>query len=137
MARLVGVPHFFTEQSYLEEKEDAAAIRRAKKLDDDGQSVRSLQVLSVRRMQKQFLGSILRRTTDSKNWNGQTLLDLPPHEDIMGVLTLTERETQIINERAEAAKARYGIRSWTFIPSSYTSYSIMSANETGRFQTRV
>lgn len=106
IGRLIGVPHFLTETACDEEKEDSALFRRAKKMDDDGRSLLSAQVDSVRRMQKQFLGSILRRTTDSINWCGQTLLNLPPHEDIVGILNLTKRETDIINERAEAAKAR-------------------------------
>ncbi|KAF8800887.1 hypothetical protein BYT27DRAFT_7216694, partial [Phlegmacium glaucopus] len=62
--------------------------------------------------------SILRRTTDSLNWEGKTLLEIPPHKDIIGVLKLTERESNIIQERARAAKA-----------------SVMSANESGKFLT--
>jgi hypothetical protein len=106
MARLVGVPHFFTELAITEEKDDAAAIRRAKTMEDDGQSLRVAQIEAVRRMQKQFKRSVLRRTTDSRNWEGQTLLDLHPHQDIIGVLELTKREKDIIAERAEAAKER-------------------------------
>jgi TATA-binding protein-associated factor len=100
------VPYFLTEAAYEEEKEDAAEVRKAKKLDDDGRLVRSVQIQSVRRMHKQFRGSILRRTTDSINWIGRTLLDLPPCKEIVGVLTLTKRETDLLSERAEIAKAR-------------------------------
>jgi hypothetical protein len=106
MARLAGVPHFKTETAFNEEKEDLANIRRAKKLDDDGLSLRIAQIEIVQRLQKQFTGSILRRTTDSLNWEGKTLLEIPPHKDIIGVLKLTERESNIIQERARAAKAR-------------------------------
>jgi hypothetical protein len=40
------------------------------------------------------------------NWKGETLLDIPPYEDIVGILTLTDRESQILQERAEDAKAK-------------------------------
>jgi hypothetical protein len=106
LARLIGVPHFLTDASVQEEKDDASTIRKAKKLDDDGMALRVAQIEAVRRMQTQFAGHIIRRTTDSKNWKGQTLLDLPPHEDIVGVLTLTDREKRILGERAQAAKER-------------------------------
>lgn len=107
MGRLIGVPHFLTEAAIEEEKNDNATARKARKLDDDGLSLRTCQVEAVRRMQKQFCGAVLRRTTDSRNWKGLTLLNLPPHREIMGILTLTERETEIIAERAEVAKERY------------------------------
>lgn len=107
MGRLIGIPHFLSEASVEEEKEDAAAIRRAKKMDDEGESLKIVQIEAVRRMQKHFLGSILRRTADSRNWLGSGILDVPPHKTILGILTLTDREMSIINERAEAAKARY------------------------------
>jgi|SRR5215475_14592483 len=102
----MGVPHFLTEASVAEEREDAATIRKASKLDDDGVAVRVAQIEAVRRMQGQFAGHIIRRTTDSKNWMGKTLLNLPPHEDLLGVLNLTEREKKIIADRAQAAKER-------------------------------
>jgi len=121
MGRLLGVPTFLTQSSWNEEKEDASAIRKAKKADDDGQSLRMVQIPAVRRMQKQFTGHILRRTTDSRNWRDQTLLNLPPHKTIMGVLRLTSRETNIISERAEEAKARFVIMC-SFSPS----YSLAS-----------
>lgn len=105
MGRLLGIPHFLSEDSYQEEKDDLANMRKARKLDDDGFSMRKIQVEAARRMQRQFRGFILRRTTDSRNWLGKTLLDLPPHKDIIGVITLTERERRIMNARAEDAKA--------------------------------
>lgn len=105
LARLVGLSHFFTEESFLEEKNDAARLRRAKKLDDDGDTVRAEQVQIVKRLQEHCQGHFLRRTTQSRDAGGQVLLDLPPYEDILGVLTLTKRETTIIQERSESAKA--------------------------------
>ncbi|KAK7024577.1 hypothetical protein VNI00_016182 [Paramarasmius palmivorus] len=47
---------------------------------------------------------MLRHTTDSKTWEGKTLLDLKPHRDMVGVLKLTERELGIIKKHAENAK---------------------------------
>jgi hypothetical protein len=74
-------------------------------MDDDGQSLQIEEILAVRRMQNQFAGHILRRTTDSVDWNGNMLLDLPPHKTISGVLELTQREVEIIQKRAEDARS--------------------------------
>lgn len=105
MGRLVGVPYFFTDDSVSQEKDDTAAVRRAKKLDDDGESLLVEQVQAVKRLQSHLKGNFLRRTTDSLDNNGKPLLPLPPYKEILGILTLTERETEIIKERAAAAKA--------------------------------
>lgn len=105
MGRMVGVPHFFSELCFVEEKTDAASIRRAKKFDDDGETVLSEQLKAVKRLQTQLAGHFLRRNTDSLDWEGKPLLELPPCAEITGILTLTERETKIIQARAEAAKA--------------------------------
>lgn len=105
MARLVGIPHFSTEAAYLEEKNDAATIRRLKKLDDDGEALLAEQLKAVKRLQSHLVGHFLRRTTESRNWKQEVLLPLPPYIEILGVLTLTERETTIVQSCAEAAKA--------------------------------
>ena len=136
MARLVGVPHFLTEASCDEEKDDNSAFRRAKRNDDDGQSLRITQVAAVKRMQKQFLGHILRRTVNSKDWKEEPLVKLPPYKEIIGVLTLTERETIIIQERAEAARARC-VECLPVEIHSHSFFSVVTANETGQLQTRV
>jgi hypothetical protein len=106
MGRLIGVPYFLTEESHRQDADDRGDIRRAKKLDDDGRSHRTTQISAVRRMQTHFLGSILRRTTSSLNWEGKALIDIPPYVDVVGVLDLTQRETDILHERQEAVKAR-------------------------------
>jgi hypothetical protein len=106
MARLLGVPHFLTDTSWSEEKDDVASFRKAKKLDDDGQSLRLAQIEAVVRLQRQFAGHILRRTATSVNWKGEPLVKLPPLKHIIGVLKLTDRESKIIQERAEGARAR-------------------------------
>lgn len=105
MGRLVGIPHFFTEDAFSQEKDDAASVRRAKKLDDDGETLLSEQVQAVRRLQTHLKGNFLRRTTDSRDNKGQRLLPLPPYKEILGIISLTEREMSIIQKRAEAAKA--------------------------------
>lgn len=105
MGRLLGVPYFLTQQSIDDEKEDNSTIRRAKKWDDDGQGLRKAQLTAVRRMQSQFMGYILRRTTTSVSWEGKPLILLPEPVEIIGVMSLTDREKKIIQERAEEARA--------------------------------
>ena len=106
MARLIGVRHFLTEASWNEEKDDNTSFRRARKADDDGESLRLAQVQAVLRMQKQLSGHILRRTAHSSDWKGELLIKLPPLKHIVGLLKLTTRENSIIQERAEDARAR-------------------------------
>ena len=117
IGRIIGVQNFLTADSIQEQKDDTAAYRKAKKQDDDGESLRVAEVLAVKRMQAQFSGHILRRTTDSIDWRGGSLLDLPPHETIAGVLELTKRETDIIQKRAEDARSGQAFPTFTPIPS--------------------
>jgi TATA-binding protein-associated factor len=105
MGRLVGKPHFFTEAAWSEEKDDAAAVRRAKKLDDDGETQLAERVQAVKRLQGHLTGHFLRRTTDSFDYKANPLLPLPPYKEILGIVTLTQRETDIIRTRAASAKA--------------------------------
>ena len=114
MGRLVGVPYFFTADAHQEEKNDAASLRRAKKelpedynpLDGDGEDdpVKACQVLIAQRMQAQFQGRVIRRTIDSKDWEGNLLLNLPPYSAQHAILDLTPREMAIISAKAEAVK---------------------------------
>lgn len=106
MARLLGIPHFLTESSVDETREDNRLLRRAKKCDDDGLEVQKVNVAAARRIRQQFSGYVIRRTKDSLDWKGEKLLNLPPHKEIVGVLTLTERETTILDQRAQDAKAK-------------------------------
>jgi TATA-binding protein-associated factor len=106
MGRLTGIPYFLTEASHTEEKDDETAIRKAKKLDDDGETALAEQLAAVKRRQTQMEGRFLRRSTDSLDYNGSVLVPLPPYKEILGVVKLTERETDIIQERAAAAKAQ-------------------------------
>jgi hypothetical protein len=62
-------------------------------------------------------------------------INLPPHKDIVGILTLTKCEMDIVNERAEATNARYVVSgSWYSV---LTFFSVISANESGKVLTRV
>lgn len=88
----------------MEEKYDAAILRRAKKMDDDGATTLREQLKIVRRQQKHCIGRFLRRTTASLSWEGNVLLPLPEPREIIGLIQLTEREEAIIAERAKAAK---------------------------------
>jgi hypothetical protein len=127
MGRLVGIPHFFSEQAFIEEKEDAVAQRKARKvllkekmyLKDDSPETRALRLLSVGvslRMQKQFEGRVIRQTIDSKDWKEELLLNLPPYRQISGILTFTQRESKIIQQLAELAKDRYFVSSFLVMP---------------------
>lgn len=87
MGRLVGIPHFSTEKALDEEKADAAELCQARAAlgedydpltinDDEANPIRDCQVAIARRMQVQFEKCILRRTIDSRNWEGRPLIDL-------------------------------------------------------------
>lgn len=105
MGRLVGTPHFFTEAAFSQEKDDTSSVRNAQKLDDDGESKLAAQVQAVKRLQGHLTGHFLRRTTESLDSQNKPLLSLPPYEEILGIVTLTKREMDIIQTRAAAAKA--------------------------------
>lgn len=149
MGRLVGIPHFFSDQAFKEEKEDAAAQRKARKvlldeemyLEDDSPETRALRALSVGvavRMQKQFDGRVIRRTIDSKDWKGESLLSLPPYKQTSGVLTLTPRESRIVQKLADQAKDRLlFFRHFLFCPSEVIPIcSVSTANGVGRLMTK-
>jgi hypothetical protein len=113
VGRLTGVAHFFSEAAHQEEKNDVSNVRRAKKevddnsqmLDDDEDDpIKLCQVSIAQRMQTQFQGRVIRRTIDSKDWKGRLLLNLPPYHAIHAILNLTEREMDIISEKAKKVK---------------------------------
>jgi len=117
MGRLIGIPHFLTERAHLEEKDDAAAQRKARKalldeeldLADDSPETRALKTITISaalRMQEQFEGRVIRRTLDSKDWEGNSLLALPPFKQIYATVTLTDRELGIVENLAQQAKDR-------------------------------
>lgn len=69
-------------------------------------NVRHLQLAIAMRMAEQFRDYIIRRTIDSKDREGKSLLNLPPFQSILGVVEITERETDIVLRLAEAAKEK-------------------------------
>lgn len=86
-------------------------------MDDDGMALKQAEIHAVRRMQAEFKGRILRRTTESVDWRGKSLLNLPAHKTIVGVLELTSRELDIIQKRAEDARGRHVY--WPLYPASW------------------
>lgn len=114
MGRLIGVPYFFTPDAHQDEKNDLANLRKAKKelpedynpLDDDGEDdpVKACQASIAQRMQRRFQGRVIRRTIDSKDWQGLSLLNLPPYTVQHAILDLTPREMSIISAKAEVVK---------------------------------
>ncbi|THU90177.1 hypothetical protein K435DRAFT_864524 [Dendrothele bispora CBS 962.96] len=120
LGRLLGIPYFVSQQSVEDAKDDAALLRQAKKKDDDGHEIRCVQIESVQNLQTHFSSHILRRTIDSRNWRGKSLLDLPPHKEIITVVDLTDRERCILDKQAEIVKE-----------------TIVSGNETAKYLTKV
>jgi len=116
MGRLIGVPYFFSAEAFDDDKADTAALRKAKKeaseeMDEDdivanSPRVRRVQIESSLRMQAHFEGRIIRRTTESVDWQGNRLLNLPPITRIKAVVKLTDREMVIINDLAAHAKEK-------------------------------
>ncbi|CAA7271229.1 unnamed protein product [Cyclocybe aegerita] len=115
MARLAGIGHFFNKAAQIEERNDLADFRRAKKEagedydplnDSDEDPVRRAHVAAAQRMQAQFEGRVLRRTADSLDWQGRTLLNLPPYHTHFVMLDLTPRELDCIEELADEAKEK-------------------------------
>ncbi|KAF5359465.1 hypothetical protein D9756_003663 [Leucocoprinus leucothites] len=105
MARLVGIKHFFEEISHDEERDDNSRLRKLKKLDDDGAAFSQERIKIILRHQAHCRGHFLRRSPSSINFSKNPLLDLPPYKEIIGLIQLTKREMDIIEERSEAAKA--------------------------------
>ncbi|KAF8523869.1 P-loop containing nucleoside triphosphate hydrolase protein [Hysterangium stoloniferum] len=136
LGQLIGLKSFMTEEFHNQEKDDNAAIHQAKKYDDNGESMRKAQIKAVRKMHRMFAGHILRRVPDSKDWEGKKLLDIPPYKDIIGILTLTERENEILKDCAEMARTWYHHCACCIIQAKENITSVLSANETGKLQTK-
>ncbi|KAJ3560425.1 hypothetical protein NP233_g10845 [Leucocoprinus birnbaumii] len=105
LGRLVGISYFMDEMALFDEKADNSRLRKAKKLDDDGETLRVEQLQTTRRLHGKCKARMLRRTATSKDAEDKPLIDLPPYEEILAILTLTPREMEIIKDRSEAAKA--------------------------------
>lgn len=116
MGRLVGLPHFFTEESSTEERADTANLRRAKRElppdydsenEDEDNPYRLCQVEISLRHQTQFQGRIIRRTRTSKTCDGDILIKLPPCVSILAFLQLTDREMEIISSLTDMVRDRF------------------------------
>ncbi|KAJ3497670.1 hypothetical protein NLJ89_g10318 [Agrocybe chaxingu] len=112
MGRLVGIRHFLSEKAFVEEKQDTADLRRAKRelppdydpLMGEDDPIKLAQVKISLRLQSQFEDRVLRRTIDSKNWAGEPLIKLPPCTTVTVFLDLTPRELAILNVLSERVK---------------------------------
>jgi len=119
---MVGIRHFFDELSYKEEREDAKRLYQAKKSNSQGHNVLAENIRVIWQHQQHLSGHFLRRTTSSVDYNGIPLLDLPPYQEIVGLLKLTEREMAIITEHAEAAKCHAPAIPCDYLTSSLTHF---------------
>jgi len=115
MGRLVGIPHFLTAKAIEEERLDQGELRKSKvSLDEDDNPLdidqnednpfRQTQAAIARRIQGQFEQRILRRTVNSKNWEGEALISLPKCHEHITVLHLQQFELDI--HQKLAAKLR-------------------------------
>ncbi|KAG5649443.1 hypothetical protein H0H81_003855 [Sphagnurus paluster] len=99
MGRLIGIPHFLSEDALHEERADTTAIRKAKgfEVDDgEGEELRQVQSEMALHMQKKFQGRIISRKSSSKDWKGEALITLPGYDDVLLVVNPTAREMEII-----------------------------------------
>ncbi|TEB22051.1 hypothetical protein FA13DRAFT_1641971 [Coprinellus micaceus] len=114
MGRMVGLPYFFSQNLYDQERQDAADLRRAKVMklqepnaedgdcedeEDDEETcpVRIQQTEIAQRIQEQFRGRVIRRSPASLKADGTPLIDLPPLTIVHALLELTQREIDIID----------------------------------------
>ncbi|KAG5634213.1 hypothetical protein H0H81_002857 [Sphagnurus paluster] len=107
MGRLIGIPHFLSEDALHEERADMTAIQKAKgfEVDDgEGEELRQVQSEIVLRMQKKFQGRIISRKSSSKDSKGEALITLPRYDDVLLVVNPTAREMEIITEHANNTK---------------------------------
>ncbi|KAG6848956.1 hypothetical protein H0H93_012463 [Arthromyces matolae] len=105
MLRLGGVGYFVTEDSHQDEKSDASELRRAKKLDDDGEAVLECQLSVIERLRDYAYGNFIRRSTQSLDYKGRNLILLPGVVTIIGLLKLMEREEAGLMSKYEAVSA--------------------------------
>lgn len=122
MGRLVGVPHFSTPAAKDEDRDDLRTFRKARReqqeqeqlstsLDPMDDKERRAKVEVAKRMQKRFtvfhdqmvLVFIVRRTLNSLNWRGDTLLSLPGYDLYNLLLNLNQREDLLFKDLEEKA----------------------------------
>ncbi|KAG6839498.1 hypothetical protein C0991_002138, partial [Blastosporella zonata] len=105
MLRLVGLKHYFTPECVTEASDDLKALRRAKKLDDDGAAARAERMKTVTRLQQHSIGHFLRRTTASVDFKGNSLIPLPPYIEIIGILKISDQERLLMEKCNKNAKS--------------------------------
>jgi hypothetical protein len=112
MGRMVGIDFFSSQKAFDEEKADMKELRRAKaalgedhdpldveEADDD--PIRETQAAIALRIQGQFEQRVLRRSKDSKNWLGESLIKLPKLHEHTVLLRLQESEREIHSKLSE------------------------------------
>jgi len=113
MGRLIGLPHFHSQQAFEEEKQDAVDLRRARSelpndyeplSADENDSIKACQIKIAERMQQQFEKRVIRRSIDSVDWKKDALNPLPPCHTITVPLDLSAWETEIIEYLTEQVK---------------------------------
>ena len=107
MGRLVGIPYFFSSDTFSDQQQDAADLHwdKAEKshMGKDRQSdpVKLKQVESSHRMHSRFEGRLLRRTRESIGIDGNPLIQLPTCTIHYIIAKLTPRETKILESVTE------------------------------------
>jgi hypothetical protein len=126
---MARVQNFMTEQSFIEEKSDVKALAKIKKEitkeiqameNDDGKllngqvsdgsdpyrELRSASIQVVVKYRDQFEGRIIRRTPESKDFEGQTISGIPPYQTSEIWVHLHEREKLAIEAQIRAMTSR-------------------------------
>ncbi|RXW12649.1 hypothetical protein EST38_g13204 [Candolleomyces aberdarensis] len=106
MGRLTGIPYFFSDESRTDQSAANAQLRRAKIERDqdfeeftaDNDPVKLAQVDISKRLAAKFQNRVIRRVATSLDVDGNPLILLPPIDVIEGILHLTEREREILDE---------------------------------------
>ncbi|KAF9534095.1 hypothetical protein CPB83DRAFT_757111, partial [Crepidotus variabilis] len=108
MGRMVGLPHFLSDQAWLEEKQDQADLRAARReIPDDynplviGEAddpVTEVQNKIAERLRTQFEGRVVRRTVASLNWN------LPPIQKVIAPISPRPWEAKTLSILGERVK---------------------------------
>ncbi|RXW12331.1 hypothetical protein EST38_g13525, partial [Candolleomyces aberdarensis] len=106
MGRLTGIPYFFSDTSRTDQSSANAQLRRAKIERDqdfeeftaDNDPVKLAQVDISKRLAAKFQNRVIRRVATSLDVNGSPLISLPPIDVIEGILHLTKREREILDE---------------------------------------
>ncbi|KAG6828129.1 hypothetical protein H0H87_002811 [Tephrocybe sp. NHM501043] len=92
MFHYAGTANFFTVEAEEDEQSNKNALKRAKNVDDNGDTLHQEQNCAVRQLQIYRKCSFLQQTTKSLDWEGNVLVPLPDYEEILGIIKLTETE---------------------------------------------